>query len=175
MHRFTELASRSTSFTLMKLDEAENEIIEYLQTSAESRHIKNLQMLQLQRVVTAVGLFSIFDAILQDALSCKDGFKEAKSILLESGFTDLNQEFGDYILAINVLKHGRGRSYDELVVRRASLKFEIKAEDEHFFDEGDISEVSTLIKADTKFVEQCSRVIHEVSEAVQLAKPNVIL
>lgn len=175
MHRFTELASRSTSFTLMKLDEAEHEIVEFLQTSAESRHIKNLQMLQLQRVVTAVGLFSIFDAILQDALGCKDGFKEARSILLECGFAELNQEFSDYILAINVLKHGRGRSYDELMARRASLKFEIKAEDEHFFDEGDVSEVSTLIKADTKFVEDCSRVIHEVSEAVQIAKPHVIL
>ena len=81
MHSFCELIERSTSFTLYSLEQAETEVIEQLQTSSATVHIKQLQMLQLQRSIFAVGMFSIFEAHLQNGLSCQNGFKEVRTIL----------------------------------------------------------------------------------------------
>lgn len=47
MHYFADLADRSINFTLATLKEAEDEVIEALQTSGATRHVKNLQMVQL--------------------------------------------------------------------------------------------------------------------------------
>ena len=74
--------------------------------------------------------------------------------------------YQDLSMAINVLKHGKGRSYESLLKRIDSLKFKIKKYDEIFFDEGDISELNTLIKVDDEFVLYCSDVIHKVYNAV---------
>ena len=38
-----------------------------------------------------------------------------RSLLLEAGQTDLADRFHQYYLAINVLKHGKGASYRELL------------------------------------------------------------
>ena len=38
--------------------------------------VKNAQAIQLGKVVTAVGIFSILEARLQDGLNCSDGFAE---------------------------------------------------------------------------------------------------
>lgn len=61
MHSFADLAARSINFTLATLKEAEDEVIEALQTSGATRHVKNLQMIQLSRAILAVGMFSIFE------------------------------------------------------------------------------------------------------------------
>lgn len=72
-------------------------------------------MIQLQKAILAVGMFSMFEAMLQNCLNCIDGFRDASAILLSQNQHVLNERFCDLQLAINVLKHGRGRSYDELV------------------------------------------------------------
>ena len=72
-------------------------------------------MVQLQKVITAVGMFSIFEAMLQDGLACNDGFRGAKDVLEQEGELTLKERFGNLELAINVLKHGRGWSHDKLV------------------------------------------------------------
>ena len=56
--------------------------------------------------------------------------------------------FLDFRDAINVLKHGAGRSHDRLLGRGERLDFSVRAQDEPFHDEGDVSEVSTLVRAD---------------------------
>ena len=75
-------------------------------------------------------------------------------------------ELSKATMAINALKHGRGASYDALVTKADSLPFRIKRPGQHFYDEGDVSEVSTLVQVDDKFVLGCADVIRDVSEAL---------
>lgn len=167
MHDFTELAYNCTEFTLQTLREANERVIEELQTSSKSPLVKALQMLQLSKAFFIVGIFSMFEANLQDSLDCKDGFKRAKEILEDKKQHVTKERFNDLYLAINVLKHGRGSSYDTLVAKAESLPFRIKLPDECFFSEGDVSEVRTLVEVNDEFVEYCLRVIREVSVCVE--------
>lgn len=167
MHSFTELVDRCAIFTIETLNSANEKTIEALQTSAATSLVKTLQMIQLQKTIFAVGMFSIFEAILQEGLSCTNGFDEAKKILDEEGELDIKSSFENLILAINVLKHGRGRSYDTLVANEKSLPFKIKLPDESFFPEGDVSGLSTLIQVDDAFVELCGDKIREVTVVIQ--------
>lgn len=166
MHSFEDLIYRSTSFTLGILEETNSKIIEALQTSGSTTLVKNLQMIQLQKAIFAIGIFSMFDAILQDQLSCKNGFEEAKKIIKEKGNLELHDRFDQFILAINVLKHGEGRSYDALLLKNTLLPFRIKLKGENFFDEGDVSEIDTLIEVDDNFVLNCADLIEKVSNLI---------
>ena len=133
---------------------------------------KRLQMIQLQKAVSAVGLFSVFEAMLQDGLECSNGFQEAGSILEREGEVALKERFVDLQSAINVLKHGRGRSYDALVAKADRLPFRIKRPGEAFFFEGDVSEIETLVEVDDAFVLSCAEVIGNVSTIVKKNRPN---
>jgi hypothetical protein len=174
MHTFTELVDHCASFTLDALNQAEEKSIADLQNSASTSLVKSLQMVQLQKAISAVGMFSMFESMLQDGLNCKDGFNEAKKILAYAGETDLKDRFNDWYLAINVLKHGRGHSFDRLLAKVAELPFRIKHPGEEFFREGDISEVSTLIQVDNAFVQNCASLIREVSVTINRICPKFI-
>lgn len=166
MHKFEDLIYRSTSFTLKILEETNSKIIEELETSASTIHVKNLQMIQLQKAISAIGMFSMFDAILQGKLSCENGFEEAKKVLKEKQNLELHNRFDKFICAINVLKHGKGRSYKNLLAIASSLPFRIKLPGENFFNEGDVSEIKTLIEVDDDFVLNCASLIECVSNAI---------
>lgn len=172
MHSFTELVDRCATFTLKTLKEANERTIKALQTSGATSLVKTLQMIQLQKSILAVGMFSIFEASLQEGLSCRDGFKEAKKILVDEGELELKERFDDLFLAVNVLKHGRGTSYNALVAKAETLPFRIKPPDEPFFFEGDASEVSTLVEVDDAFVQRCGDVIRDVSGVIRRARPE---
>lgn len=172
MHSFTELVDRCAAFTLRTLGEANERTIEALQTSGATSLVKTLQMIQLQKAILAVGMFSIFEANLQDGLVCTDGFGEAKKILDVEGELDMKERFDDLNLAINVLKHGRGRSYDALVAKAEALPFRIRLPSESFFFEGDVSEVSTLVEVDDAFVQHCGDVIRDVSGVIRRVRPG---
>jgi hypothetical protein len=167
MHDFEELVYRSTAFTLHSIELVNKEILKELETSAPTYAIKNLQMLQLQKVILAIGMFSMFDAILQDSLLCKDGFKQARQLLLKKGETLLHERFDLFITAINVLKHGRGRSYDTLVAKAEILPFKIKMPNENFFFEGDVSEVSTLVEVNNEFLLNCADLIYKIASTLK--------
>lgn len=167
MHRFEELIYRSTSYTLGALEESNSKIIDALQKSGSTHHVKNLQMIQLQKVIFAIGMFSMFDAVLQDQLSCRNGFESAKKVLKEKDNLKLHDRFDQFICAINVLKHGKGRSYDTLSLKSYSLPFRIKLAEENYFDEGDVSEVDTLIEVDDNFVLNCANLIDEISHIIK--------
>jgi hypothetical protein len=174
MHAFPELIDRCAAFALNALKDAQANTIEALQTSAATPLVKTLQMVQLQKVVSAVGMFSIFDAMLQDRLRCADGFKEVAEILYSQGALELAERLSHLRLAINVLKHGEGRSYEDLLAKVAALPFRLKRPGDNFFSEGDVSEVSTLIDVDDAFIMHCARTIREVSEAIQKVRPDFI-
>lgn len=172
MHSFTELVDRCAAFTLKTLREANEKTIEELQTSGATSLVRTLQMVQLQKAIFAVGMFSIFEASLQEGLSCENGFSEAKKILEDEGELKLKECFDDLILAVNVLKHGRGRSYGALVAKAESLPCRVKLPDETFFFEGDVSEVSTLVEVDDAFVQRCCKVISNVSGVIRRVHPE---
>jgi len=172
MHPFSELIQRSTIFTLDALASAEQRSIDELQSSAPTSSIKALQMVQLQKVISAVGMFSIFDAILQDEKQCASGFQRAEELLEMVGEHSLKERFSDLQLAVNVLKHGKGRSYDALHARASLLPFKLKLPDQGYFCEGDVAEVLTLIEVDDAFVKMISEVIHDVSKAIQSIDQN---
>lgn len=167
MHSFTELVDRCAAFTLAALNEANERTIDALQTSGATPLAKTLQMIQLQKTVLAVGMFSLFEASLQGELQCRNGFKKAKSILENEKKLDLKRSFDDLYLAVNVLKHGHGESYDLLVARAGDLPFKVKLPGQLFFQEGDVSEVFALVQVDDSFVQHCADVIRQVQEVVQ--------
>ena len=175
MHNFDELVYRGTSVTLSALEEVNSKALEILQTSGSTSAVKSLQMIQLQKAILAIGMFSLFDSILQEGLSCRNGFEEAKKTLIQIGKVELYNRFDDFVCAINVLKHGRGRSYDVLVSKSETLPFRIKLPEENFFDEGDVSEISTLIEVDDEFVLNCAELISLVSKEIRNVYPDYCL
>jgi hypothetical protein len=167
MHSFDDLLDRSISFSLHNLDALEAKIIIELQTSGATYLVKNLQMITMQRVILAVGILSIFEAYLQDQLDCTNGFEEARKLLKSAKELALEARFDQFIAAVNVLKHGRGRSYKALQSQIDSLPFRLKTADEELFSEGDVSEISTLVEIDSDFVQNCAHLIRDVTNVVQ--------
>lgn len=166
MHSFAELVSRSTDFALSHLKEAEDEVVEALQFSGATRHVKNLQMFQLHRAVIAIGIFSLFESMVQDRLECRDGFAAVRECLDRAAEADLGNRFSLFVCAINVLKHGRGRSYDTLIGKGADLPFRIKPLGGDLLSEGDVSEVTTLIEVDDLFVRECANLITRIASVI---------
>ena len=50
-------------------------------------------MIQLQKAITAIGMFSLFEFIIQNGLNCRNGFDEARNILNQSANNDLKNRF----------------------------------------------------------------------------------
>jgi len=71
--------------------------------------------------LTAVDIFSVFEARMQHHFRRGPFSRKLKSLLLESGQTNLADRLHQYYLAINVLKHGKGASYRELLNAPSSL------------------------------------------------------
>jgi hypothetical protein len=167
MHKFSELIYRSAVSALSNMEESQRKIEQALQTSAATPLIKSLQTIRMQKTILVVGMFSIFEAWLQSCLATENGFVKAKEILTQSGNSELLDKFIDLELANNALKHGRGRSYNALLARnRGTLHVQIKQPGEVFFEEGDVSEINTLINVDENFINHCVAVIEAVSDVV---------
>lgn len=174
MHEFNELAHRCTYFSLKVINEAYEETVNELSETGSTPHVKNLQALNLQKMIHAVGLFSIFEAHLQQGLACKNGFKEAELILGQAGKHSLKEDFHNYYLAINALKHGDGASYKRLISNISTLNFVVKSLATPAFEEGDVSGIFGLVRVDDSFIENCLEVIEEVSKCIRDNRPDFI-
>jgi hypothetical protein len=166
MHDFSLLVEGVAAFALDRVKATEEQIMERLQSSASSVYVKNLQSLKLYRAVVAVGMFSMFEAQLQRKLKTENGFSRLREVLANLGEKELLLKFKQFSNAINVLKHGQGRSYEALLEQRSKLPFELLPKDNAFFEEGDVSEVTTLIKVDDAFVNECASLIEEVNRTI---------
>jgi hypothetical protein len=175
MHDFAELVNKCATFTLTVLSAANKKTIKNLQARSATSLVKTLQMIELQKAILAVGMFSLFEASLQNCLKCKDGFSTAKNILEKVGRVDLKSTFEDLCLAINVLKHGQGRSYDALIFKANTLPFRVRLPEETFFFEGDVSEISTLVEVDDAFVQYCCGIIYEVLLVIRQQRQDFFL
>ena len=171
MDRFSEVTARCVGFMIDTLNKA-SEANFGDGSDGSTTFVKNAQALQLGKVVIAVGIFSIFEARLQDSLNCSDGFAELRKILSSASRQDLALRFEQFAAAVNVLKHGKGRSYDWLLSYEA-LPFIVKARDQHFFFEGDVSEPDTLVLVDDAFVRSCAELVQASIEAVRGVKPDI--
>jgi hypothetical protein len=166
MHRFSLLIEGCVAFMKSRTEEAQAEIICLMQDQPSSVHVKNLQSLRLQYAVTAVGIFSIFEAELQGQLEAEDGFRALRRLLDEQGKDELLLRFDLFKQAVNVLKHGEGRSYGSLQAYAGELPFRIKHPDQDFFEEGDCTEIGTLVLADDEFVRNCAELVHQISDFI---------
>lgn len=162
-----QLLSHCANFTLAHTHQAEERIIEELQTSGATRLVESLRMLRLQRAVLAIGMFSLFESLLQDSMSWNKPFDDLQAFLKKQQEDALARNIENYFLAINVLKHGEGRSYDTLLQRIDELDFTVKAKEQPFFDEGDVSEVSVLVDANDVFVKRCAELIQEAARILR--------
>lgn len=175
MHSFPDLGYVSASFTLAKLEEVHENVIDALQNSGTTSLVKTLQMIRLQKAIAAVGMFSLFESILQDRLEVENGFKKARELLDCEGERALSEKFNNFLMAINVLKHGTGRGYDMLLTKTETLLFRIRRPEEDSFFEGDVSELSTLVEVDDGFIMGCAEVIRDVSNVIRRACPGSAL
>ena len=162
-----DLVLQAADFVLGHVNSVENETEAWLQTHADTPAVNRLRRMAMVRAITAVGTFSLFESSLQQKRGWEHPFRETDRILRLDGLTELANRFEDTRDAINVLKHGRGRSHDALLARRDRLAFEIKGPGERFFNEGNISEGLRLIKVDDGFVRHCSGVIADVLNALK--------
>lgn len=169
-----QLLTACANFSLFHAAEYEVVIHQELQTSGATRLVNALRMLRLQKAVLAVGMFSLFEALLQDKLGWEKPFKDLDAFLRGHGQSELATTISNYYLATNVLKHGHGTSYDKLVARRAALEFTVGSTDEPY-EEGDVSEVPVLIDANEKFVRRCAELIEQAADTIKSHKKGIWL
>ena len=86
----------------------------------------------------AVDIFSLFETRMQHHFKRGPFSRKLKSLLLESQQTELADKFYQYYLAMNVLKHGRGASYRELLNVPNSL-FVVRSNEDIIIDEEHLS------------------------------------
>ncbi|MGB7318756.1 MAG: hypothetical protein WBC85_12390 [Planktotalea sp.] len=71
--------------------------------------------------LTAVDIFSAFEARMQHHFKRGPFSRKLKAKLLDAGEGDLADRLHQHYLAINVLKHGTGASYRELLAHKQPL------------------------------------------------------
>lgn len=144
----------------------EENILKEMAHTAITRNVRLLRAFNYTRVFYVVGIFSHLEAKLSDNfLRSNQGFLELKKYLKNNNQNVLLQEFEIYLCAINVLKHGEGRSYQKLINEK-QLPFNIKKPHQSFFFDGDISEINTLIKVDDNFINLCVNLIKRISNTL---------
>jgi hypothetical protein len=139
-----------------------------LQTGASTSDVNGLRTCSMAITLIAVGLIGTFEGMLQQRFGWKDAYPELDKELAAKGRQDLADKLLDYRLAVNVLKHGEGPSYNKLLARRASLPFAIKGVDEAFFEEGDVSEVGGLVDTRGPFIDQSVAIINEIRTVLDI-------
>ena len=88
--------------------------------------VKELRRATKALELAAVDIFSIFEARMQHHFKRGPFSRKLKALLLESKQPDLADRLHKYYLAVNILKHGKGASYRELLNSPTSL-FDVKS------------------------------------------------
>ena len=161
MQTFIQIISESTESNIEKFNRVEELTRDELENLGSTRLVLTLQKMQWERSIFAIGMFSLFEAVVQKELKIEKGsaFKELKQKLKNHNKIELLESFEEFYCAINVLKHGKGISYTKLLEKRNSLPFEIKPADSIFRNEGDVSEIEALVCVDNNFLEKCLAII----------------
>lgn len=107
--------------------------------SMDGKNGSKAQIEELRSAITslelaAVDIFSLFEARMQHHFRRGPFSQKLKSLLLKADKTDLAYRVHQYYLAINVLKHGKGASYRELLATPNTL-FVVKPPEDIIADE----------------------------------------
>jgi hypothetical protein len=112
---------------------------------ANTALVNSFRVATTEYEVSAVGIFSLFEARMQDRLEPEQKpLKAIKTILTQVGEEGLFETYHQLYLAVNVMKHGRGPNYARLL-KFEDLPFALKPKGEAYFEEGDIAEPEGLI------------------------------
>ncbi|MGR3635458.1 MAG: hypothetical protein ACU0BK_05960 [Shimia sp.] len=90
------------------------------QTASEAQ-VEDLRTANVALELVAVDIFTLFEARMQHHFKRGPFSRKLRAALLDAGQTDLAGRFHEYYLAINVLKHGKGASYRELLAASTTL------------------------------------------------------
>lgn len=77
--------------------------------------VEELRAATISLELLAVDIFAVFEARMQYHFRRGPFSRKLKALLLAAGETDLADRLHQYYLAVNVLKHGKGASYRELL------------------------------------------------------------
>lgn len=146
-----------------------DETIAHLSESGSSEVINACRRATMNLVMVAVGGFSMLEGVLEQTRGWQHPYQELEHNLREKGNVALAQTFNNYRLAINVLKHGYGKSYERLLTQ-AGLPFRVKLPNEAFFDEGDVGEIPGLVLVDFAFVQSCAAVIEDAFTTLRIPR-----
>ena len=83
--------------------------------TASKAQIEDLRAAKVALELAAVDTFTLFEARMQHHFKRGPFSRKLRAALLDAGQTDLADRIHKYYLAINVLKHGTGASYRELL------------------------------------------------------------
>lgn len=101
--------------TARRFEESVSEILKLMhENGGQTVFVNGLRMATVEIEVTVVGVFSLFEARMQPNFPRGSFFKQLRKHLIEAGQSELADQVHYYYLAVNVLKHGRGSSYEEL-------------------------------------------------------------
>lgn len=164
-----EHLSRATHMVSRHVADVHDRHVENLQTGASTIDVNGLRTCSMAITIIAVGVIGTFEGMLQRHFGWADAYPELDKALKSVGRADLADRLLDHRLAVNVLKHGEGRSYERLLDRRALLPFAIKGKGEAFLEEGDVSEVGGLVDTRGPFVDQCIEIINEIRDVLGVA------
>ena len=90
-----DLLSKCADFTLSHSQPVHDDVSEQLKTSARTSLVEALRLLRLQESILAVGMFSLFESMLQDRLGWPRPFEHLKGYLTEAGHQRLARTFDD--------------------------------------------------------------------------------
>jgi hypothetical protein len=164
MHDYQEILPRAVGIVLHALSEERKHISEQLQTSGATHLVKASQAVQLAKVCFAAGVVATSEAQLKTEFQITDryAFKAIAKELREHGERELAEAMERIVDATNALKHGDGTSYEALLRADPNLQFKVKARDEAFFEEGDVSEVPSLVQVEDEYIRHCEDVLLSV-------------
>lgn len=148
----------------------EKECVETLETSVATVYINGLRLAKVQNVCMIVGAFGLLEAEVSTLDAYRDARKPLQALISQlerDGKERLARRLWVLVKAVNVLKHGEGRSYSSLLgIQDRPSYLRVKARPDDFFCEGDVSEVPTLVDVDSAFVAAAVDVLSEVLEAI---------
>lgn len=167
-----DLVPLAAQYSIAGHERAEAENLARLDQSGATEFINAARMMTMRATILATGTISVFEALLQQSVGWAQPFAMLDKHLRTHGLDDLAERFLDFRDAINVLKHGAGRSHDRLLARKDRVDFAVRALEQPFHKEGDVSEISTLVRADAVFVKNCGRLIADVVCALRRTIPD---
>lgn len=123
---------------------SEDRISEALKSSGSDAQVEELANATAALEATSVDIYSVFEARMQHHFRRGPFSRKLKALLLENRQADLANRLHEYYLAINVLKHGKGASYRELLEAPSGL-FEVKPSVKLSDDDADEETSASLV------------------------------